>query len=290
MVQVTGPLRRSAVVGEPDAWRERQPRRFRIDTVLWASIVLGVVLSFAISGTVYFLTQAGRWAASALVGCLTSLLMGGILGARLWPRLGVTFARHVLHAYAFMGRRRNCQLLLTPYPDFVPSRARQMWESTAFAGAISLLVGANFLLGVQAANTALPWFSLAALGIGCGLTVLLVPHWTFARLGIRLSEQGRFVVRSVAESYSRLVRVSNGTLLVAAIAYGVAVVAGRSGRAEGYHLVGVTLVLLLGFSFLIMLVATATFRRHEGEVVARVMQMARREGYVPVSSGRVVHI
>jgi hypothetical protein len=203
-------------------------------------------------------------------------------GERVWPSLGTWASARVLRVYARWGQHRRARLVIAPCADFVPGRARQTWESMAFASAVSMLVGVTFVFFTALPARALPWLCLAALS-ACGVvTFLLVPHWAFARLGLRLWEPRRFVVRSVAESYASIVQVSNGTLLLAAGFYGVNALVPRVPRVEAYFTVGITILVLLGLSVAMFGSAAAYFRRHEERVVKDVADEARRLGFTVV--------
>lgn len=286
---MTGPTSERLARGVHAGTRSARRRR-RVSRATLASLGLGALGCAALAGTTFALTRDAGWSAAVVLAGLGALALGSFVGHVVWPEAGVRFAHLLLALYARVGRHRNAQLMITPYPDFVPGRLRQTWEAAAFAGGLALLAGVNVLVFTTQPPGALPWASLAALAVGCLMTFLLVPHWTFARLGLRLSQQGRFVVTSVAESYSRLVRVSNGTLLGGATFYGVTILMGRAARMEAYLTVGGTLAVLLVLSALVMASATAFFLRHDEEVVRRVAAEARRVGFVGVRAGRVASV
>lgn len=290
MANPSGPVLRTWRPQRARNWKPAASPRARLDHATTLTLALCLLASAAAGLAVGWMR--GDWRtglAWAGVGA-ASTGAGVALGGRVWPALGVRVASLVLGLYARHGRRVNAQLLLTPYPDFVPSRLRQAWESTAFAGALSLAVGVNLLVVLDAPGTMLKWLALASITL-CSLgTVLLVPHWTFARLGLRMSWQERFVVGSIAESYAGFVRASNGVMLLGAVFYGATVMAIRLTRLDGYLTVGTTLLLLLLVCAAMMTTATAFFRRREEEVLRAIAAEARRVGFHSVRGGRVASV
>lgn len=243
-----------------------------------------VVLALALVATlgVLYFVHAMRWFALAAAAIVGTALVGRLLGETVWTTLGVWASERVLRVYVAWGHHRRARLAIAPCADFVPGRVRMTWESMAFASALSMLVAVSLLYVLPIEPIALPWLSLAVLS-ACGiLTFLLVPHWAFARLGLRLWEPRRFVVTSLAESYAGWVQVSNGTLLLAAGFYGVNALAPRVPRADAYLIVGSTILVLLGLSVALFGTAAAYFRRHAERVVRLVAEDARRLGFTVV--------
>lgn len=258
------------------------------DRAVVVTIGLVLMLSAVTTSAVMVLTHTTRWIYAVPLALAGAVFAGRLLGERVWPVVGVRFASFVLRQYARYGRKRGARMLVTPFADFMPSRLRQTWESTAFASGLAIILGTTLLLVMhERSSNGLLWWSLGALALCCGLTVLLVPHWAFARLGLRLSEPHRFVVRSVAESYDRIVRVSNGTILLLAVLYGVNMLADRATRVEWVGTVMITLAGILGFAVVVMGTSAVYFKRHEEDVIKRVAAEARRVGFLPVRMGSV---
>ncbi len=258
-----------------------------MERTILTTVLFVLFLSTITTTAVLVITHTTHWVYVVPAALALAVIAGRVLGERVWPAMGVMFARTVLRMYARYGRARGARMLLTPFADFVPGRFRQTWESTAFASGLSVMLGASALFLVRGTPTNLIWFSLGLLAFACALTFLLVPHWAFARLGLRLSEPDRFVVRSVADSYDRIVRVSNGTILIFAAFYGVGILADRATRVEWYLTMSATLLGMLGLTVVVTGTAAAYFKRHEERVVKRVAAEARRLGFMPTRMGRL---
>lgn len=244
-----------------------------------------VALALCIAGSWLFLefAHAGKWFLASVAVSLGAVFAGRLLGERVWPVLGAVTAALVLRAYSRWGKMRGARLVISPYADFVPGPLRQTWEAMAFASGLALLGAASLLYVLELDSGMLPWLTVGALVLCAALTVAVVPQWLFARLGLRLWEPERFIVRSIAESYSGLVRVSNGTLLVAAILYGVNVLMlGRVPRLESGMTVAGAVAAVLVLSLAFFGTATAYYRRHEEYVVKAVAAEARRLGFTAV--------
>lgn len=241
---------------------------------------LGVfLLSIAIGVVFLYFVGASRWFVLAGLASLGAVIAGRLLGERLWPILGGWTSVAVLGLYVRWGQRRGAKLVIAPDADFVPGTLRQTWESMAFASALAILAGAS-LLDLLHGNTAwLPWLSLGALTLCIATTFLLVPHWVFARLGLRVWQPRRFLATSLAESYASFVRVSNGTLLVFAAYYGFRVMRALSPTVEGYTIVALTFGALLAVSVAVFGTAAAYFHRHEERVLKYVAAEARGMGF-----------
>lgn len=244
-----------------------------------ATSVAVFLLSLAIGVVFLHFVGATRWFLLAGLASLGSVLAGRLLGERLWPIFGGWTSVAVLRIYVRWGQSRGTKLVIAPDADFVPGRFRQTWESMAFASALAILAGAT-LLDVLHGNTAwLPWMSLGALTLCIATTFLLVPHWVFARLGLRIWQPRRFLATSLAESYAGIVRVSNGTLLVFAAYYGFKVMLDLAPTLEGYMVVALTLGGLLAVSVAVFGTAAAYFHRHEERVLKYVAAEARGMGF-----------
>jgi hypothetical protein len=283
------PRRHSAWRSAPKlkTWEPPRTQKTRLERSIWLTILLVILLSGAASYTILLITGETRlslWFFALIVG---SVFAGKLVGEYVWTVVGSFYAGLVLRVYAHYARKRGAKLMITPYPDFVPGRLRQTWEAMGFAAGLSLLAAASILFVTQEDSEALPWLSLGGLVLSCVLTFMLVPHWTFARLGLRVSEPQRFVVRSLAESYSGWVQVSNGTILLGSTWYGVSALAGRATRLEIWLLVGVSVAIMLAIAMVAMGTATAFYKRHEEKVLRRVAADAKRVGFVEMTSGNV---
>lgn len=244
-----------------------------------------IVLAISIAASWLFLhfTHERQWFFAAVAVSIGALFTGRFLGERLWPALGGSHAALVLRMYASWARRRGARMSITPYADFVPSRARQTWEAMSFASALAVLAGASMLYMIELDSSLLPWLSLGALVLCAALTFVIVPHWVFARLGLRIHEPERHIIRSVAESYASFVRISNGTLLLGAAFYGMNVLMlGRMPRLESGFMVALTVSGVLALSLTLFGTAAAYYRRHEEQLVKRIAAEARRVGFVGV--------
>lgn len=271
-------------------WTPPKPKRARLERSIWVTVALVTVLAAIASTIILKLTGESRWSLMFLGLIAGSAFAGKIIGEYVWTVVGSFYTGLVLRIYAHFARRRGAKMMITPYPDFVPGRLRQTWEAMGFAAGLSLLAAATILFITEEDNNALPWLSIGGLVLSCILTFMLVPHWTFARLGLRVSEPQRFVVRSLAENYTGWVRVSNGTILVGSTFYGVNALAGRATRLEIWILVGVSLAILLTIALVAMGTATAFYKRHEAKVLTRVAADAKRLGFVPMTGGNVVAV
>lgn len=246
-----------------------------------------IVLALSIAGSYLFLHFAHeqKWFFATAALSVGAVFAGRFLGERVWPVLGGWAAAVALRVFVHWGRRRGARLVITPYADFVPGRFRQTWEAMAFATALAVLAAASLTYTIELDAALLPWIALGALVLCTSLTFIIVPHWVFARLGLRVWEPERFVVRSICESYAQLVRVSNGTLLIAAAFYGVNVLMlGRMPRLESGLTIGLTIGAVLALSLAFFGTAAAYFRRHEEELVKAVAAEARRLGFTSVRS------
>lgn len=246
-----------------------------------------IVLALSIAGSYLFLHFAHeqKWFFAAAALSVGAVFAGRFMGERVWPALGGWGAAFVLGLYSRWGRHRGARLVITPYADFVPGRLRQTWEAMAFASAIAILTAASILYTVEMDAATLPWLAVIALVACAALTFVIVPHWVFARLGLRVWEPERFVVRSISESYAAFLRVSNGTLLLGAVFYGVNVLMlGRVPRLESGITVAITVGGVLALSLAFFGTATAYYRRHEERVVKRVAAEARRLGFTGLRS------
>lgn len=265
----------------------RKNESARLERSIITTVAFTLLLATVTAAAVLTITHTERLVYAVPAALALAVIAGRLLGERVWPVLGIGFSSLVLRGYAKWGRRRSARLLLTPFADFMPGRLRQAWESTAFASGIALMLGASLLFLIKGRPGTLLWFSLGLLAFACMMTFLLVPHWAFARLGLRISEPDRFVTRSLAESYDRLVRVSNGTILLVAVFYGVGILADRATRIEWYVTMLTTLAAILGLGVVVTGTAAAYFKRHEERVVKRVADEARRLGFMPVRLGRL---
>ncbi|GEM_PF-5659314 len=268
-------------------WKPPAPRKVRLERSIWITIALVVVLSGAASYTILKLTGETRLSLYFFALIVGSAFAGRLIGEYVWTVVGAWYTRLVLRVYARFARRRGARMMITPYPDFVPGRLRQTWEAMGFAAGLSLLAAASILFVTEEDSSALPWLSLGGLVLSCVLTFMLVPHWTFARLGLRVSEPRRFVVRSLAENYTGWVRVSNGTMLLGSAWYGVSALAGRATRLEIWILVVVSVAFMLAIAIVAMGTATAFYKRHEEKVLQRVASDAKRLGFVEMTGGNV---
>lgn len=256
----------------------------------FATTVGVFLLSIAIGVVFLYFVGASRWFILAGIASLGAVFAGRLLGERLWPILGGWTSVAVLGLYVRWGQHRGAKLVIAPDADFVPGLLRQTWESMAFASALAILAGAS-LLDVLHGNTAwLPWLSLGALVLCIATTFLLVPHWIFARLGLRIWQPRRFLATSLAESYAGFVRVSNGTLLVFAAYYGFRVMRDLQPTMEGYLLVALTFGGLLAVSVAVFGTAAAYFHRHEERVLKYVAGEARILGFKSLRPEHAVHI
>lgn len=245
----------------------------------FATSVAVFLLSLAIGVVLLHFVGATRWVLLAGLASLGSVLAGRLLGERLWPVFGGWTSVAVLRIYVRWGQSRGTKLVIAPDADFMPGRFRQTWEAMAFASALAILAGATLLDVTHGSTAWLPWMSLGALVLCIATTFLLVPHWIFARLGLRLWQPRRFIAMSLAESYAGFVRVSNGTLLVFAAYYGFRVMRDLSPTFEGYMLVAITFGALLAVSVAVFGSAAAYFHRHEERVLKYVAAEARAMGF-----------
>lgn len=247
-----------------------------------AAVALVATASAIASLAFLHYTDHVRWIAGALgvtVGCV---VIGRFFGERVWPALGRWTAVLALRGYARWARRKNARLVVAAEQDFVPGRLRETWEAMAYAMALSVLGGATLLLLLKGGSERLPWLTLAALAACSSTTFILVPHWAFARLGLRVWETRRFVVLSLSDSYGRWLRLSNGTLLVAASFYGLKVLGDVVPTREGILSMLLTFLGLVAVCLALFGTAVAYFRHHEEVVVHRIGMEARRLGFAPV--------
>jgi hypothetical protein len=273
--------------GQAQVTLRKRRRLVHLERSIVATVLAALLLASITTGAILVLTHTEEWIYVVPAALALAVIAGRLLGERVWPNAGVFFAAIVLRLYARYGRGRNARLLVTPFADFVPSRLRQTWESTAFASGLALMLGASLLFVLKGRSSALLWLSLGLLAVASSFTFLLVPHWAFGRLGLRISEPGRFVVRSVAESYDRFVRVSNGAILLVAVFYGASILADRATRMEWYFTLLSTLAAILGLGVVVTGTAAAYFKRHEERVVKRIAAEARKVGFMPVRMGRI---
>lgn len=270
-----------------EPWLPRGKKR-RIERSIWITIALVLVISAAASYAILQVTgelRYGLWFFLAIVG---SVFAGRLIGEYGWTIVGTRYTALILRLYARFGRKHGAKLMMTPYPDFVPGRVRQTWEAMGFAAGLSMLAAASILFVTQEDSESLPWLCLGGLVVSICLTFMLVPHWTFARLGLRMSQPHRFVVESLAESYTGWVRVSNGALVLGSSFYAINALAGRADRVQIWLLVGMSMATLLAISIVAMGTATAYYKRHEEKVLKRVIDDAKRAGFVAMTAGNVV--
>lgn len=270
----------------PAPWLPKSEKA-HLDRKVWITIALVLVISCAASYAILLFTGEMRyavWFSLALVGCVFA---GRVIGEYAWTVVGTRYTALILRLYAHWGRKRGGKMMITPYPDFVPGRLRQTWEAMGFAAGLSMMLAATILFVTEEDSEALPWLALAGLVLSMCLTFMLVPHWTFARLGLRITEPRRFVVRSLAESYTAFVQVSNGTMVLGSSFWAINALAGRAARVEIWLLVGVSMATLLAVSVVAMGTATAYYKKHEEKVLKRVAADAKRLGFVAMTSGNV---
>lgn len=205
-----------------------------------------------------------------------SLVVGRWIGRRLWPRHGLALTRRLLRGYAKTHERGD--LLLTGRSEFVQSMRRRIFEATA------LIAGLNLLL-VFAVAPFLPVTGRVATGIlplvlTIYLTVALVPHWTFARLGLRRVDHARFMVSPLTREYSDRLRISNGAVVLLALGIGGFVLRqqGATDVQAGQQIVssGLTIVLL---SVILVATAVAFYQREETGVVEAAAREAIAMGF-----------
>lgn len=262
-----------------DPFPLKKPRESRLRRHPLAAMAAVLALSLAAVFLVLRTIHETQWFYLAAGLSLASIFAGRLIGEKAWPILGSRVCRLVLRLYTKWGYRKGARLLIAPDADFVPGPLRQTWESMAFATGLAVATGATILFATQGAPRTLLWASIGGLVLCGTLTVLVVPHWVFARLGLRLWEPRRFLSTSLSESYSGLVRVGNGTLLIGAAIYGVNIVAQRAPRMESYSLVAFAIAGVLGFSIAVFGTAAAYFQRHQEKLVKQVAADARRLGF-----------
>lgn len=259
--------------------RPAQPRRHAHPV---PAVALAVGLSLAAGVLFLIAADRSRWLAAALLVAALCVGAGWILGEKLWPWLGRATAIYALRGYVWWARRKGARLVIATDADFEAGRLRETWESMAYAMALAVLSGAVILVVTHGEREELPWLSLGALALCAATTFILVPHWAFARLGLRVWEVRRFVVVSLADSYGHWLRLSNGTLLAVALAYSYKLVADASPRADSLSTMMLSFVGLLAVSVALFGTAVAYFHRRETEVVHAIGVEARRLGFAPV--------
>lgn len=143
-----------------------------------------------------------------------AILFGLWLGKRAWPRRGRRIGRWFLKR-ALRGKARPV-ILLTERPDVVPRTPRRILEVVGFSVGMTILVATALTLGgLRNVGFAVP----AGLFILLSLwgAFVLVPYWTFARLGLRRVDAVRLTVEPLSRHYASRLRLSNGALLLVAL-------------------------------------------------------------------------
>lgn len=143
-----------------------------------------------------------------------AILFGLWLGTRAWPKRGRRVGRWFLRRQ--LKGRAPATILLTERPDLVPRTARRIVEVVGFsAGMTILLATALTLFGLRDLGVSLPSWLFIALSLW-GASVL-VPYWSFARLGLRRVDAVRVVVEPLSRHYASRLKLSNGALLLVAL-------------------------------------------------------------------------
>ncbi|HUR69138.1 MAG TPA: hypothetical protein VM370_07810 [Candidatus Thermoplasmatota archaeon] len=162
--------------------------------------------------------------ATLAVGALYTLVLAalsrplGRLLSRVWRTLGVALERRFLaHAAAKHGPAR---IVLTGRADRAESEWLQLVEATAFVAGLDVMV-------LSLARLVLPLQGLAGLAAFVGtlsfaMTLVVVPHWAFTRIGARRLDPARFLATPLADDYSRRTRVANGAFFLLALSVSTA--------------------------------------------------------------------
>ncbi len=260
----------------PHSLRQRTP-------LLERDLVIPIVLAYALGATasvfLYLVTDLGLWFWAILGAITASIFVGRFLGIFLWPRLGLAATRLALRFH--LRRRSHGALLhLTPFQDFPSNTLRKTAEATAFAVGLAVLIGGGIVLALTTPGSrVLTVVACVALLGAVALTFVLVPRWLFSRLGARIEEQGRFIVRSLAEEHGRVTHVSDGAIVVFALFFGVNVLAASMDRLEGGLAVAALILALASVSVVMMATGAAYFAREEERLVKDLANYAKRIGF-----------
>ncbi len=247
--------------------RARLPGRLQdVPHDLIAPIALAVVAVLALQ-----VARQGRISLGAVIGALTvsfvsllvSIGVGAWMGRRVWAVRGDRLARRLLVRYAHPERH---DLVLTGRPDFRVTTRRRVWEATVFVASLQVL--AFLVLGsfIPTLVVALPAFVFL---VGSTFAaVLLVPHWVFARLGLRRVDRARFTVEPVTRVYSDRLRLSRGGLVVIVLGVGGAIIR-RAGLDDVQAAVTLASLIVDAIAYtLVATVAAVAFYSREEPLVA----------------------
>lgn len=212
----------------------------------------------------------------ALGSYLIAYFLGWYLGASVWPRHGGTVARKLLESYAKNPERG--ELVMTGRPEFHRTAARRIWEASALMASLSVL----YVL-VTRYFVALPGTlagSVLALVAIAYLSIFLVPHWSFARLGLRRVDRARFIVQPLTRDYSDRLKLSNGALVVLVLGAGGFILR-QKGATDAEAMTQMVALALITIPFILLLAASAVahYQRRERVVLDSLARDAVRLGY-----------
>lgn len=197
--------------------------------VIGSAVVVSVLLDALINPPDSWVKFAGRLAGSG-VRILIAVLVGMYLGKYAWPRRGRALGFRILKR-TINGKVKPL-LLMTDRPDFRPSMPRRIFEVVGFvAGTTIILTAALALAGVTNLGVSVPSQLYTLLALYAAF--LLVPYWTFSRMGLRRVDPVRWTVEPLSRRYASRLRLSNGALLLIALGVSInlALRAGATGDA-----------------------------------------------------------
>ncbi len=260
----------------PHSLRQRLPL---LDKELAIPIGIAYAVGMAAALVLTMVTDLGLWLYGILGALVASFFVGRFLGQTIWPRIGLMASEAALR-FHLRRREQGALLHLTPFQDFPSSTMRKTAEATAFATGLAVLIAGGIVVALSEPSAGgLVTAAAVAFLAGIALTVVLVPRWLFSRLGARIEERGRFIVRSLAEEHGRIMHVSDGAIVVFALFFGVNVLAPVMDRLEGGFVVLGLLLALASVSVVTMGTGAAYFARQEERLVKDLSATAKRIGF-----------
>lgn len=254
----------------------RAPRPWEeIFLVIGSAAIVSVLLDALVDPPNDWLEMTARILGSG-TRIVLAVLLGMWLGTRAWPARGRQLGTRILRRAS--REKVKPILFLTSHPDFRPSSARRVLEVVGFAAGTTVIVTwVLAVAGLRDLGISIPsnlYTLLALYG-----SFVLVPYWTFARMGLRRIDPVRWTVQPVSQTYAARLRLSNGALLL--VALGAAVnLALRAGRQddqailEAVRLVGHLVAAIL----VVAAAAVAYYNRVEKRVVLELEKEALAAG------------
>ena len=164
---------------------------------------------------------------SFLFGAALAVLFGWWLGARVWPKRGPRLTSRVLRRT--LRAKSKPLLVLTERPDVPPSLWKRVLEVVGFSAGISVILAAILAL-LGAGPNAVRGISALATILALWGAFVLVPYWSYGRMGVRVVDPIRWTILPLSRRYADRLKLSNGALALigAGLVFNLAFRAGAS--------------------------------------------------------------